>query len=201
MRSRSCTPRRSPCAHELDDVAVAVLGHRAAEAVLRVVGHREQCHVGAVAGPEDREPLAVDEVDRAQEIGGGQAVAGVLDAPDAVVRALELPPVAGGAAEVDRQPGVALVDEVLRVAVPFVAVVGGRTAVGVDDRRHGPLGRRAGGAQQEGRDLQPVEGRGSSHPRARRAGPGAPRAEPARATCASRRAPTIRSSGGGPWLS
>ena len=36
------------------DVAVAVLRHRAAEAVLRVVGDRQQRHVGAVARAEDR---------------------------------------------------------------------------------------------------------------------------------------------------
>src|SRR5690242_21429353 len=72
-----------------------------------------------------------------------------------MVAALELAPVAGRAAEVRRQPGVALVDEVLRVAVPAVAGGIRRSAVRVHDGRDG-AGR--DGPHEEGGDLEPVEG-------------------------------------------
>ena len=115
-------------------------------------------HVGAVAGAEDGQALAVDPVERAQVVGGGQAVLRVVDAPHAVVEALVVAPVAGRAAEVERQPRVALVDEVLGVAVPVVDVGVGRAAVRIDDRRHRAVGRGVLRAAQEGRDLQAVEG-------------------------------------------
>ncbi len=58
------------------------------------------------------------------------------------------------ATEVDRQPGVALVDEVLGVAVPFVAVVGRRPAMWIDDSRHRIRG--VCRPEEESLDLQPV---------------------------------------------
>ena len=140
------------------EVAVAVLADPAAEAMLGVVGHAGQRHVRPVARPEDRQPATVDPVEGAQEVGARQAVLRVGGALSAVVEPLELPPVAGGAAEVERQPGVPLVDEVLRVAVPLVGVTHRGPAVGIDHRRHRSLGRRPSGPHQEGRDLEPVEG-------------------------------------------
>ena len=112
------------------------LRHGAAEAMLRIVRDREQRHVRAVARTEDAEPVAVDPVERAEVVGGGEAVLRVAHAPVAVVEPLEVAAVPGRAAEVDRQPRVALVDEVLRVPVPLVAVAARRAAVRVDDRRH-----------------------------------------------------------------
>ena len=89
---------------------------------------------------------------------GGEAVLGVADAPDAVVRPFEVAAVRRAAAEVDREPGVALVDEVLGDAVPLVAAVRRRAAVRVDDRRH-----------RVSADALPAGGRASRRPRYRRA--------------------------------
>ena len=150
MRWRACPsfargPARRPVAlrPRRDDVAVAVLRHGAAEAVLRVVGHGQQRHVRPIAGAEDPEPVAVYPVECAQVVGGGQAVLRVVHAPDSVVQPLELVPVSGRAAEVGHQPRVPLVDEVLRVTVPLVGVGHGGTAVRIDhcgagDRRGAP---------------------------------------------------------------
>ena len=72
--------------------------------------------------------------------------------------ALEVAAVAGRAAEVDREPRVALVHEVLRVAVPVVAVGVGRAAVRVDDRGHraAPADASRGRIRNAG-DLEAVE--------------------------------------------
>ena len=96
---------------------------------------------------------------RAEEVGGGEAVLRVPHAPVAVIQALEVAPVARRAAEVDREPRVPLVDEVLRMAVPLVAVVARGAAVRVDDRGHRGLRRGSGRPEEEGRDLDPVERR------------------------------------------
>ena len=140
------------------DVAVAVLADGAAKAVLGVVGHREQGHVGAVARAEDPQPLAVHPVERAQEVRGGEAVLRVADAPVVVVEPLELAPVSRRAAEVHGEPGVAPVHEVLSVTVPGVRVGVRRPAVRVHDRRHGPAHPGVARAHEEARDLAPVEG-------------------------------------------
>src|SRR3954467_2238912 len=117
-----------------DDVDVAVGRHRAAIAVLGVVGDRERRHVRAVAAAEDREAVAVDPVERRQEVGGGDAVLRGVHPPPAVFFSLEVAAVAGRAAEVRREPRVALVDEVLRARVVVVDVGVGRAAVRRDDR-------------------------------------------------------------------
>ena len=171
-----CTPARSPWAQVV----------RASQSPYLQTAHRkrysgssvtdEQRHVRAVARPEDPEPLAVDPVDRAQEIRRREAVLRVVDPPDAVVRTLEVAAVPGGAAVVDREPGISLVDEVLGVTVPLAAVAVGRTAVRVDDRRRGTLGR---GRRRAGRGTPGSRGRRTSctsAPRPRRAAPGRRRA-------------------------
>src|SRR5215210_4244586 len=134
------------------DVAVTVLGHRAAEAVLGVVRHGRERHVGPVARAEDAEPLAVDPVERPQVVRRGQAVLRVVHAPDAVAQPPEVAAVPRGPAEVDREPGVALVHEVLRLAVPLVRVRVRRASVRVYDRGHRRFGGRAARAHQERRD-------------------------------------------------
>ena len=139
------------------DVAIAVLRHRAAEAMLGVVGHRQQRHVRAVAGAEDAEPLAVDPVERAQVVRRGEAVLRVAHSPVAVVLPFEVAAVAGRAAEVDGEPRVAHVHEVLRVAVPFVAVTVGRPAVRIHHGGNRIVRRCSRGPHQERGDLEAVE--------------------------------------------
>src|SRR6185295_13803846 len=97
-------------------------------------------HVRAVTPADDRQALAVDPVERAQEVGGRDAVLRVVDTPDAVVAALEVAAVSGRAAKVRGEPGVALGEEVLRTRVVLVGVLGGRAAVRPDDRGDRVLG-------------------------------------------------------------
>ena len=139
------------------DVAVAVLGHPAGEAVLRVEGQRGQGQVGPVGGAEDGQAARVHPVETGQVVGGGQAIVGVGHSPHPAVGPLEVLPVGGAAPEVDREPGVPLLDEVLGMPVPLVAVEGGWAAVGIDHRRHPPPG---GGRrlEQEALDGQAVGG-------------------------------------------
>ena len=125
--------------------------------MLVVVDHGQQRQVRAVAGAEDADPRRVDPAERAQVVVGSEAVLGVVDAPHSVVGPLEVPAVGRAAAEVEREPGVALVDEVLGDAVPFVAGVGRRAAVGIHDRRHRVVGRGRGGTVQPAVDVETVE--------------------------------------------
>ena len=198
MRSRSCTPVAVALGPRGHDVAVAVLADAAAEAVLGVVGHREQRHVGAVARAEDP---------RAGRRPPSRACAGSRPRPGSPscrstpqtpwLRALEVAPVAGGPAEVDRQPGVAAVHEVLRVAVPDVAVGVGGPAVRVDHRRHRPLRRRVARAHAGSRGSRARRTTRTRCPRARRTARGGPPAEPARGSArGSAPGVTERSSGG-----
>ena len=123
----------------------------------RIVGDGQERHVRAVRRTKDAKTIAIDPVEAGQIVGGGKAVLRVAHAPVIVVEALEGSTVRRRAAEVDRQPGVALVDEVLRVAVPLVAVVRRGPAMRIDDRRHGRILAGAGGAKQEAVDLRAVE--------------------------------------------
>ncbi len=141
-----------------EDVAVPVLRRRTGVAVVLVVDHRDEREVRAVARPEDADAGRVDPAERRQVVVGGEAVLGVVDAPDAVVGSFEVTSVRRAAPEVDREPAVALVDEVLGDAVPLVTSARGRAAVRVDDRRH-----------RVSAMTPPADGTASRRPRYRRA--------------------------------
>ena len=101
--------------------------------------------------------VGVDPAERGEVVVGGEAVVRVGDTPHAMVRALELAAVGGAAAEVDGEPGVALVDEVLGDAVPLVAGHRGGPTVGLHDRRARVFGRCHGRAVQPAVHLHAVE--------------------------------------------
>ena len=133
------------------DVGVAVLADATGKQVIRVAGHAAGDHVAAVAAAQDADARRVNAL-RVQEARPVEHVLRVAHAPGVVVGVLESAAVARAAAEVGRQEGVALGQEVLRQAVPLVQMVVGRAAVGADDGRAVGLGR----LPQKRRNVQPV---------------------------------------------
>ena len=200
----SWTPPRSPCDHEV----------RKLESPYLQTAQRKRCSGSSVAASSEmNEPqLApkiasrrpVHPVERAQVVRRGQAVLRVAHADLAVQQPLEVAAVAGRAAVVRREPGVALVHEVLRVPVPLVAVRGDGAAVRVHDRGCGLLGRGARRPEEVRVDLDAVERPVGDLLRARRAARCGRRAAQARARSPAptpERRPGARAASPGPRTS
>ena len=144
------------------DVAVAVLADRAAEAVLGIVGDREQRHVGAVARAEDA---------RAGRRRPSRACAGSRRRPGSPscrrrprrrgwrARSRGRSPWSRGSSARARRSPCRRSTARGRPTRRRSTTVG--PAVRVDHRRHRASARRVARAHQERRDLEAVEGRGS----------------------------------------
>jgi hypothetical protein len=107
--------------------------------MMRIAGQRGERHIRPIAGPKNADPFTVDPIEIREVIGRRQAVFGVGYPPHSTIGPLKISPVGGAAPEVDPEPGVSLLDEILGVAVPLIPVDAGRPTVGIDNCGEWPV--------------------------------------------------------------